>query len=465
MLQLSHIDSHTFQRIILLEETSKSWVNLHDMLIVLSTPLTNTTYSFLWASERSGYFQLYLYSYNKVANAVTNHSQELPIGGGGEWVVNKVLTVDETHNKVYFAGNAIDPTRNDIFVASYLPNGLSTLTCLLASDGWHNSNAFILNNKHILITDSFSNVSTPLQYHVHLYERDTLQLFYTKEIYNNMNIDSRLRSSPELKQSLIIPTIHSLFSSDGQVVLYYSLYLPTGVTPLNYQLLDQPLPGIVCVYGGPHVQRVQNNWSMTADLRAQKFAQQGFVVIRIDNRGSSNRGLAFESAIYHDMGNIEVQDQVTVVQFLVGQGLLDGSRVGMYGWSYGGYMSAMSLCRASETFACAVAGAPVTSWDGYDTHYTERYMGHPYPNTQGYSDSSVMNHVSKMKGKLMLVHGLIDENVHFRHTARLINALIDNRKRYQLVLFPCERHSPHKKADRIYMEDIIFDFFVECLQK
>ena len=137
----------------------------------------------------------------------------------------------------------------------------------------------------------------------------------------------------------------------------------------------------------------------------------------------------------------------------------------MFGWSYGGYMSAMSVCRSpAGTFACSVAGAPVTSWDGYDTHYTERYMGTPQNNPAGYTSSSVMTHVPSMSGHLMLVHGLIDENVHFRHTARLINTLISARKRYELVLFPCERHSPHKLQDKIYIEDIMHEFFVRHLR-
>lgn len=208
------------------------------------------------------------------------------------------------------------------------------------------------------------------------------------------------------------------------------------------------------------MQRVQNNWLASADLRAQRLAQSGFVVIKCDNRGSYRRGLEFEGALYKDMGNVEVLDQVAAVNHFAELGLIDPSRqVGMFGWSYGGYMSAMSLCRAPETFCCAVAGAPVTSWDGYDTHYTERYMGLPQTNTTGYDISSVMAHTGKMTGQLLLVHGLIDENVHFRHTARLINALIAQRKRYELVLFPCERHSPHKMQDKIYMEDIIMDFF------
>jgi dipeptidyl-peptidase-4 len=137
--------------------------------------------------------------------------------------------------------------------------------------------------------------------------------------------------------------------------------------------------------------------------------------------------------------------------------------VGIYGWSYGGYMALMCLARAPETFKVGAAGAPVTAWDGYDTGYTERYMGLPQKNPQGYEQSSVMSHVNNLEGKLLLVHGLIDENVHFRHTARLINALIKARKPYDLMLFPDERHSPRSLADRIYMEERIRDFFMKHL--
>jgi dipeptidyl-peptidase-4 len=137
--------------------------------------------------------------------------------------------------------------------------------------------------------------------------------------------------------------------------------------------------------------------------------------------------------------------------------------VGIYGWSYGGYMSAMALARAPKTFKVGIAGAPVSHWDGYDTHYTERYMGLPDANAEGYANTNVMAHLDKLEGHLMLVHGLIDENVHFRHTARMINGLIAAKKRYELLLFPDERHMPRGKDDLVYMEQQIRDFIVEHL--
>ena len=219
----------------------------------------------------------------------------------------------------------------------------------------------------------------------------------------------------------------------------------------------------VQVYGGPHAQTVTNSWGMTVAMRAQHLRSLGFVVFLLDNRGSLRRGLEFEGAIRHRMGSIEVQDQVDGVRWLVEQGLADPARVGIYGWSYGGYMSLMCLAQAPETFHVAVAGAPVTHWDGYDTFYTERYMGTPETNPEGYARWNVMNFIPSMTGKLMIVHGLIDENVHFRHTARLINALNRARKPYELLLFPDERHMPRKAEDRTYMEERVRDFFVKHL--
>ncbi len=183
-----------------------------------------------------------------------------------------------------------------------------------------------------------------------------------------------------------------------------------------------------------------------------------------DNRGAAGRGLAFEGAIRQNAGDVEVRDQVAVVEAMVERGLADPGRVGINGWSYGGYMSALALAKAPGTFRAAVAGAPVTHWDGYDTHYTERYMGTPQANPDGYERSSVMAHVGGLRDRhLMLVHGLIDENVHFRHSARLINALIAARIPYELFLLPDERHSPRAEEDRVYLEERILDFFARRL--
>jgi len=222
---------------------------------------------------------------------------------------------------------------------------------------------------------------------------------------------------------------------------------------------------VVSCYGGPHVQFVQNAWgSATADMRSQFFRSQGYLVIKVDNRGSDRRGLAFETAILGAMGSLEVDDQVAAVQYAVSRGLADAGRVGIYGWSYGGYLSAMCLAKRSDVFRCAVAGAPVTSWDGYDTHYTERYQGGtPSSVPEAYAASSVMSHVGGLEGALLLVHGLVDENVHFRHTARLAQAMVEAQKSHELLAFPNERHSPRSLKDRTFMEKQVFSFLARWL--
>ena len=233
------------------------------------------------------------------------------------------------------------------------------------------------------------------------------------------------------------------------MVLHAAVWVPEG---------SGPFPTVVSVYGGPHAQRVTDSWLVTARLREQLRRQMGYLVVTADNRGSWGRGLAFEGAVRHDLGNLEVRDQVAVVRELARRGLADGSRVGIFGWSYGGYLSAMALARDPEVFSVAVAGAPVTAWDGYDTHYTERYMGLPAENTEGYRRSSVMTHVDALRGHLLVVHGLIDENVHFRHTARLAGALNRARKPYELLLFPDERHLPRREEDRVYLEERVVGY-------
>lgn len=283
-----------------------------------------------------------------------------------------------------------------------------------------------------------------------------LRLLHT--LYDALRDDKAMDMSADSTASLLAPELLTFPSSDGSETLHAALYRPDS------QIHGPgPYPLVCAVYGGPHVQRVNRSWSQCADMRAQRLRSLGFCVVKCDNRGSSRRGLAFESAISRRLGRLEVLDQVAVVRQLSVRGIADPTRVGIYGWSYGGYLAAMCLCRAPDVFHVAVAGAPVTSWDGYDTHYTERYMGLPSENPNGYRESAVFDHVPNMRGNLLLVHGLIDENVHFRHTARLINRLIAAGKDYDLLLFPDERHSPRRLRDRIYMEQRISDYFLKHL--
>jgi len=183
----------------------------------------------------------------------------------------------------------------------------------------------------------------------------------------------------------------------------------------------------------------------------------------MDNRGSARRGLHFEGQLKYNIGRVDAEDQLEGAEWLIMKGLAKPGHIGIYGWSYGGFLSAMCLARFPDTFCCAMSGAPVSAWDGYDTFYTEKFMGLPSEHPDAYEYGSIMHHTKNLKGKLLLIHGMIDENVHFRHTARLINSLMAERKPYEILLFPDERHMPRRLGDRIYMEERIWDFVERSL--
>jgi len=414
----------------LLTETSRIWINLHNMLRGLPEKKTKYPNGFIWASERSGYQHLYLYDEKgSLVRQLTS----------GEWVVENIVGVDSKKGFVYFTGRKDSPLESHLYVVSFEGGEIRRIT---KDAGMHN---VVLDHKLKYFVDGHNSLEKP----PHVTVRRLSNGGKVREITFN--------DDPRVKEFDLRPPEMVSFTNRVGITLYGALYRPSKRS-------NEPLPTLVYVYGGPQAQKVTNCWQMTVSMRIQYLRNLGFVVFVLDNRGSANRGLAFEGAIKHNMGDVEVQDQVDGVRWLIEQGITDPARVGVYGWSYGGYMSAMCLGRAPDVFKLAVAGAPVTHYDGYDTFYTERYMGLPQNNPDGYKAGSVLQHVETMQGKLMLVHGLIDENVHFRHTARLINALIRHRKRYDLLLFPDERHSPRKLEDRVFMEEQIRNFFVENLK-
>jgi len=427
-LDLVRFDPQTGERTRLFRETSEVWINLHDLF----KPLERGEHAggFIWASERTGYRHLYLYDQSgDLVRALTQ----------GEWMVDAVAGVDEESRQVYFTATRDGPTESHLYAVSFAGGAPRRLT---HEPGMH---SVVVDHGFRRFIDIYDALDRPPVVTLRsLADGSILRVIYDQR-------DPRLEAL-----ALTPPELVTLSNRDG-VTLYGAIFRP----PAHFG--PGPYPTIVSVYGGPHAQQVTNSWRMTVAMRAQSLRRLGFLVFVLDNRGSARRGLAFEREIKHTLGHPEVDDQVAGVKQLARQGLADPERVGIYGWSYGGYLSAMCLARAPEVFKVAVAGAPVTHWDGYDTHYTERYLGTPQTNPLAYTESSLLRHVERIAGKLLLVHGLIDENVHFRHTARLINALIRARKSYDLLLFPDERHLPRHLADRVYMEERIRDYFLQHL--
>lgn len=265
--------------------------------------------------------------------------------------------------------------------------------------------------------------------------------------------------------SLGAPQLVQALAADGQTVLHGAVHVPPGAAPGS-------CPVVLLVYGGPHVQTVRKTRALALDLRAQWLAQSGYVVVKIDNRGTSGRGQVFERAIFGRLGHVEVADQcAALVQVLAATPQADPERIGVCGWSYGGYMALRCLQLRPDLFCAAVAGAPVVRWEDYDAPYTERYMGTPTTlppfesaNEAGYRASIASPRPDGLRRRLLLIHGLNDENVLFRHSAALIEELASQRCQYELLLLPNERHSVRAPAQRVYLEWRIQEFLDRALR-
>jgi dipeptidyl-peptidase-4 len=425
-LRLIRLDVESDRRATLIEETSDTWIDLHDDLRVVEG-----TGEILWSSERSGLAQLELHDRDgKLIRTLTNE----------RWPVDAVAGLDAKRREVWFTGGG--PLEMHVYRVSLDGGGVEKIT---TERGMHR--AFVSSDGERFVITSSSRDRPPI---TTLRGRDGRLL----SVLDDASNDPRLA---EVK--LAPPELLSFTNRDG-VELHGAYYRPRSGA------LGAPAPLVVIVYGGPTVQLVTDSWGVTADMAAQFLAERGFAVWKCDNRGSSRRGRAFQAPIFHKLGTVEVADQADGVRFIAERKAqeIDPARVGITGGSYGGYMTLRALELEPGVFKAGVAIAPVTDWDGYDTAYTERYMGTPKENPEGYRSSSVLTQTEKLAGPLFVIHGMLDENVHFRHTARLTTALIRAGRPFQLLPLPDERHSSRRVEDRRYVAERQAAFFEEALK-
>lgn len=427
-MRLVAYDASTAEARIVLEETNKAWLNLNDC-----TRWGLEEGEVLIASERDGVNHLYVHSTadGKVLRRLTE---------GTACVVEEL--VDVQNGNVYYLGGSVEPSQaleRHLHAVPY--DGSAPPKRVDRDAGTYVDAAAVSKTGATFLQHSA--VDHPV----------------VTELRSETTTILKDAAGAPLVDSLRPPEFFEIPTTDGATNLRGAYYAPDA------NKYAKPWPTVVSCYGGPQVQFVADKYAtMTADLRAQHLRDRGYLVIKVDNRGSKRRGLAFEAAIQNKFGTLEVDDQVAAVEWACLSGMADPARVGIFGWSYGGYLSAMCLAKAPGVFRCAVAGAPVAAWDGYDTHYTERYMGTPDSNAAGYAEGDVCTHVKNVEGALLLVHGLVDENVHFRHTARIAQAMVDAGKAYDLLCFPNERHSPRSEKDRSYQEERVFSFLEKWLK-
>lgn len=412
---------------------------------------------FLWGSWRTGHLHLYVHcgSTGVCKRAVS----------AGDWSVDELIGVDELSGHVYFTGAADGPLEKHLYRAPLwgpsADDGSSTsasMARLTPRAGWNLCSMDEACTRFVCVHSAADKTPTVTVHETKATAATTTVEFGDERAACSSKVPFLSPLLGERFRRLAPPTPFEVTAADGATKLHGVAYVPDERVHG-----PPPYPCVVSVYGGPHAQTVQNAWHLTTDIRAQSYRSRGICVLKLDNRGSARRGQRFERAICGNLGAVEVEDQARGVNHLVRCGVVDPTRVGIFGWSYGGFLAATALARRPDVFACAVAGAPVTAWEWYDAHYTERYMGTPDANPDGYANASVIGRCGDVTGKVLVVHGVVDENVHFRHSIAYVAGLERCGKTagdgYVFMPFPNERHVPRGATDRMYMERSMQAFF------
>lgn len=477
---------------VLISETApESWVNVHDLLYFL--PSAADCVTFIWASEETGHMHLYLVTCglelaNKPASVLEmltdndsnasgpNIISKEPITAGDWEVLGRKIWVDEARNLVYFVGLRETPLERHLYAAPLSPPRPHAVT-LLTTVG--HSCTVDIDEECTTAVITRSNVSTVPTTRVYRIVHDNGPRLHSQGILMDHcanepggrgfnggwdrtvddDGDVTLLVKESCLRTLDIPPAQILETTLSCGLTAYCTLWRSGRAGRS--------PTVLHVYGGPEVQTVTNSYKGIRQLRMHMLAARGFNVVSVDSRGSKHRGRAWEAAIKGKMGQVELDDQVEVLQWLAKEtGCIDMERVAIHGWSYGGYLSLLALATRPNIFKVCVAGAPVTCWRLYDTAYTERYMGIPARAPHAYTRASVLAHAPffpDQEGRLLIIHGLADENVHFCHTAALLAELVRLGKPHRVQVYPGERHSLRAMHAAKHYEATLLHFLHENL--
>jgi dipeptidyl-peptidase-4 len=429
-LDLVAVDAASLAQRPLFSETSNTWVAVPADLRFLKN-----RNAFIWASERSGRNHLYLFDMNgKLLHPITK----------GEWGVDSILAVDEQAGKVYIASNKDAVIDKQTYAVNLDGGNADKPVRITKQDGMHDD-TFSQNGK--IFVDTFSDPKTPPQVSIRRADGALVEWLEHNEVKGDHPYAKYMADH--------LPTeFGSIKAHDGQD-LYYSMIKPSNFDPAKRY------PVFLMVYGGPHSQQVSRGWG---NMFKQYMAQQGFVVFTLDNRGSSRRERKFTDVIYGELGKHEVEDQLTGIDWLGKQSFVDAKRVGVFGWSYGGYMTLRLLEAGSDKIAMGVSVAPVTDWSLYDTHYTEQFVGAtPKSNPKAYEQSGVFAHLDGLKSPLLLIHGMADDNVLFTNSTRLIDALVNRNVKFELMTYPGAKHGISSRSGQRHVYGMIEGFFKKNL--
>jgi dipeptidyl-peptidase-4 len=439
-LDLLAVDPATGASRVIITEHSTPWINLNDDFWALKNG------DFIWGSERTGYHHLYLYRADgTLIRAITQGDWPIASGGGAGLRDSAVSSVDEAQQLVYFIASMDGPLEQQLYVTSYAKPMRPTQ--ITTGHGWWSVDV-AKNNRSFVA--AYTDPTTPPQ--TALYSMQGQRLAWIEE--------NKLAPGhpyyPYLDH-LSYPEFGTLRAEDGQT-LYYSITKPFGFDA------SKKYPAIVSVYGGPHVSSVRKHWAGGTD---QLLTQAGYVVFRLDNRGSSNRGLKFEAPIHKAMGGVEVRDQILGERYLASLPFVDAARIGVMGWSYGGFMTIRLLTEPGSGFKAGAAGGPPSDWRFYDTHYTEHYMGDPRIDAAAYDAAALLPRLPALAQagapRLLLAHGMADDNVVFENSTRIMAALQNQSTPFDLMLYPGERHGVQTPKKETQLWETYLAFFNRTL--
>ena len=387
--------------------------------------------SFIWTSELDGFNHIYHYSENgKLINQVTK----------GNWEVTDYYGFNEKANTIYYQSTENGSINRDVYSIKLNSKSKKRLT---QKEG---TNSASFSTDFTYFINTFSSATTPQQYTLHNSKTGKL----IKEIKDNDALAKKLDDYVMSKKEF------STISVNGNDLNMWT------IKPKNFDSNKQ-YPLFMYQYSGPGSQQVANRWNSANDYWYQMLAQQGYIVVCIDGRGTGFKGADFKKVTQNELGKYEVEDQIEAARQLGKLDYIDASRIGIWGWSYGGFMSSNALFKGNDVFKMAIAVAPVTSWRFYDTIYTERYMMTPQENPSGYDENSPINHVDKLKGDFLLIHGTGDDNVHVQNTMRMVEALIQADKQFEWMLYPDKNHGIYGGNTRLHLYKKMTNFIHNTL--
>ena len=426
VLDLILINTSDYSQNIILNETTETYIDITDNLTFL-----NNKKQFIWTSEKDGYNHIYLYDINgKLVNQVTR----------GNWDVSSYEGFDEASSTIFYLSSEGSPIEKQLYS--------------IGLDG---------KSKKKLTTKKGQNravFSKGFKYYINYHSSANTPYYIT--LHDGTGIEKRvLKDNAELLKEL------EKFNISQQEFFTFNTNEGTNLNAWMIKPQDfdesKKYPVLMYVYGGPGAQTVKNSWGGSNFFWYQLLASKGYIIVSVDNRGTGSRGSEFKKCTYKQLGKYETIDQIASAKYLQSLSFVDGNRIGIWGWSYGGYMSSNCLFKGSDVFKMAIAVAPVTNWRYYDSIYTERYMQTPEENANGYDDNSPINHVEKLTGEFLLVHGMGDDNVHFQNAVELSEALVQADKQFDVMYYRNRSHGISGGNTRLHLYKKMTDFVLENL--